>query len=272
MQHAHACAVRTRVVTGVLRAMEDNGIPLLLLKGAALAHLVYRDPTLRPMRDVDVLVRARDAPRAARVLESCGFAVAGPVVPPGHHHARAMSTTVDSATVTIELHHQLLPPTAFLRPVEYDDVSRDAQSFDWSGHEVRGLGREDMLWHVYAHAFAINVTRPAIRLISVADLVTLTEAWIEEIDWERVRRRNRPVWHVLPFLHHLTPWSPRVLEKLQWHVGRAPDGIRPIAPRLSWSVDACRDVMWPPEWWLGVRYGIRGGPHKVWCRMVAGMG
>ena len=269
MQHAHACAVRTRVITGVLRAMEAEGIPLLLLKGAALAHLVYENPMLRPMRDVDALVRARDAPRAARVLEACGFEVAGPVVPPRHHHVRAMSTTVDSATVTIELHHQLLQATPFLRPVEYDDVYRDAQSFDWSGHEARGLGREDTLWHVYAHAFAINITRPAIRLISVADLVTLTEAWVEEIDWELVRRRYGPVWHGLPFLHHLTPWSPRVLEKLQWDVSRTPDGVRPIAPRLLLSVGACRDVMWPPEWWLGVRYGIRRGPHRVWCRLVA---
>jgi hypothetical protein len=268
MQHAHACAVRTRVVTAVLRAMEDEGIPVLLLKGAALAHLVYENPTLRPMRDVDVLVRARDVLRAARLLEACGFAVAGPVVPPGHHHMRAMSTTVDSATVTIELHRQLLQPTPFLRPVEFDDVYRDAQAFDWSDHEVRGLGREDMLWHVYAHAFAINVTRPAIRLISVADLVTLTEAWVEEIDWEHVRRRYRHVWDGLPFLHHLTPWSPRVLEKLRSAPG-TPKGVRPIAPRLSWTRGGCRDVMWPPEWWLGVRYGIRGRSHRVWCRMVA---
>lgn len=267
MQHAHASAVRTRVLTGVLKALEDDGIPALLLKGAALAHLVYENPILRPMRDVDVLVRARDASRATCVLEACGFAAAGPVLPPGHHHMRAMSTTVDSATVTVELHRQLLQPTPFLRPVDFDDVYRNAQTFDWSDQKVRGLGREDMLWHVYAHAFATNVTRPAIRLISVADLVTLAEAWVEDIDWEQVRRRYRTVWDGLPFLHHLTPWSPRVQEKLRCDVRRRPNGLRPIAPHLSWI--PCRDVMWPTEWWMGVRYGTRGRSHRLWCRMIA---
>jgi hypothetical protein len=268
MQHAHACAVRTRVIAGVLSAMEREAIPLLMLKGAALAHVVYGNPLLRPMRDVDALVRARDARRAREVLKACGFSVTGPPVPPDHHHVRGMSTTVDGATVTIELHSRLLQPTPLLRPVEYDDVCRDAQPFEWSGREVRTLGREDMLWHVYAHAFAINVTRPAIRLISVADLVTLTEAWIDAIDWENVRRRYGRVWRALPLLHHLTPWSPRVLEKLRWDVGEVPDGVRPVAARLAWSADACRDVVWPPEWWLRVRYGIRGRAHWAWSRVV----
>ena len=45
MQHAHAHAVRTRVIADVLTLMEDERIPLVLLKGAALAHLVYRRST-----------------------------------------------------------------------------------------------------------------------------------------------------------------------------------------------------------------------------------
>lgn len=268
MQQAHACAIRTRVTTVVLRALEDNGVPHMLLKGSALAHLVYRSPVLRPMRDVDVLVRSRDVKRAADVLEKCGFAGSGLAVPSHHHHIGALSTTLDGATVTIEVHHQLLPAIPFLRPIEYEDVYRDAQSFEWSGHEVRTLGREDMLWHVYAHAFAINVTRPAIRLISVADLVAMTEAWIDEIDWEQLKRRYRRVWRALPLLHHLTPWSSRVLAKLRWDVSRIPNGVRPIAPRLAWSATACRDVMWPPEWWLCTRYGVQRWPHRVWCRTV----
>ena len=51
------------------------------------------------------------------------------------------------------------------------------------------LGCEDMLWHVYANAFVINTLRPgAIRLLSVADLVHTTEAWIDRIDWAQFRR------------------------------------------------------------------------------------
>ena len=72
-QHAHAAAVRTRVIEDVSHAMAQAGVPFLVLKGAALAHLVYDDPRLRPMRDVDLLVRKADTGRALDVLTRCGF-------------------------------------------------------------------------------------------------------------------------------------------------------------------------------------------------------
>ena len=268
MQHAHAYAVRTRVVTEVVKALESEAIRPLLLKGAALAHLVYGNPLLRPMRDVDLLVRGRDVRRAAGILAACGFAETGPPLPRRHHHAPAMTRIVDGAMVTIELHHQLLQPTPFLRRVEYDDVIRDAQAVPWPGHDVLALGREDMLWHVYAHAFAINVTRPAIRLISVADLVALTETWVDQIRWDVVRKHYGRAWHALPRLHQLTPWSPRVLATLGGSGSRAAGAVRRIAPRLEWSDGAWRDIAWPPDWWFGVRYGIRGPWHRLWHRVV----
>src|SRR5262245_5793842 len=49
-QHAHAADVRTRVVCDVARSMEQARVPFLVLKGAALAQMVYAHPRLRPMR------------------------------------------------------------------------------------------------------------------------------------------------------------------------------------------------------------------------------
>src|SRR6478609_2208253 len=72
-QHAHAAAVRTRVTADVAGAMAQAGIPFLVLKGVALAHLVYGDPRLRPMRDVDLLIRKSDARCACDLLTHAGF-------------------------------------------------------------------------------------------------------------------------------------------------------------------------------------------------------
>src|SRR3954451_2652105 len=72
-QHAHAAAVRGRVLANVRRAMAQATEPVLVLKGAALAHLVYGDPGLRPMRDVDLLVPTADTRRAVDLLTRCGF-------------------------------------------------------------------------------------------------------------------------------------------------------------------------------------------------------
>ena len=54
-------------------ALGDAGIPVLLLKGAALAFGDYASPGLRPMNDVDLLVPAAAAAGARRALESAGF-------------------------------------------------------------------------------------------------------------------------------------------------------------------------------------------------------
>jgi len=269
-QHAHAGAVRARVVTDVAGALAHAEVPFLVLKGAALAHLVYDDPRLRPMRDVDLLVRKADTERALDVLIRCGFRPGG-AVPARHHHVQEMSKTREGATVTIELHHELMVRTPFVKPCGYDDLIRRSEPFEWGGMTYRTLGREDMLWHVYAHAFVINTLRPgAIRLVSVADLAHATEAWIDQIDWARFRREYFRLLLALRVLHDLVPWSPHVAEVLREQVERRTASVRasPIASDPDWSVALIPHVLWAPEWWFRMRYGITTWPRWVWFRVV----
>lgn len=62
----------------VLAALREAEIRCLVIKGFALAHLVYPHPALRPMADVDLLVSVRDTEKAAAVLESLGWRVMEP--------------------------------------------------------------------------------------------------------------------------------------------------------------------------------------------------
>ena len=48
-------------------------IPAIVFKGAATAELIYPTPAARPMVDVDLLVRAEDAPEAVRRLGEIGY-------------------------------------------------------------------------------------------------------------------------------------------------------------------------------------------------------
>ena len=147
--------------------------------------------------------------------------------------------TQDGATVTIELHHELLVRTPFVEPRDFDAVIGRSQSFDWGGLSYQTLGCEDMLWHVYAHAFVINTLRPgAIRLLSVADLVHATEAWVDRIDWARLRREYGRLLRALHVLHDLVPWSPQVAAVLREQVSRPAIGVRayPIDSDPEWSV------------------------------------
>jgi hypothetical protein len=66
-------AVLCRELDGVLAALTEAGVPVILLKGAALIKTLYTDPAVRPMNDLDLLVRRFDIPRAVRALQAGGF-------------------------------------------------------------------------------------------------------------------------------------------------------------------------------------------------------
>jgi hypothetical protein len=270
-QHAHAAAVRTRVFNDVASAMAKAGVPFLVLKGAALAQLVYDDPRLRPMRDVDLLIRKEDAGRALDVLTRCGFHSSGTTVATSHHHLQSMARTLDGATVTIELHHELLARTPFVARRDYDDLIQQSQPMEWGDVSCRTLGCDDMLWHVYAHAFVVYTLRPgAIRLLSVADLVHATEAWIDQIDWTRLRRERGRLLRALHVLNDLVPWSPHVADVLRKQMERPAAAVRPypIDSDPEWALRLMPDVLWPPEWWFRMRYGITAWPRWIWFRAV----
>jgi hypothetical protein len=57
-----------------LRVLGDEGIETMVLKGAALAPSYYQDLGVRPMEDVDVLVRPEQASAAAEALLNAGWA------------------------------------------------------------------------------------------------------------------------------------------------------------------------------------------------------
>jgi len=232
LQHAHAAAVRARVLAGVLDAFEDAGIPALLLKGAALAHLVYPSPVLRPMRDVDLLVPERDADRAWRCLQDRGFERSGKDPGPGHHHLHALSLGVDGETVTVEIHRQPLDAVPFVPRLTYGELASRAQTFQIGGRLARTLGPEDMLWHIYAHGFLVCVLRPDPRLIALADLTAALAAWDGVLDRDRLR--------------HLYPRLARALPRLREAAGTGD----------------------PASWWFDVRYGIDGSTRRLWNRVA----
>jgi len=269
VQQAHACAVRERVMADVLSVMHQQRVRLLVLKGAALAQLAYADPRLRPMRDVDLLVHQDDLRRAHDILVRKGFTAGGTTPGPHHHHLPGVSKTVDGAIVTIELHHEMLPRTPFLAPLDYKDLASTSERLDLGGVETRTPAREDLLWHAYAHGFVINTLCPGtLRLISLADVVHGAEAWVDLIDWDRLRRRYPRLVRALTVVSCLVPWSPSVAARLGECARSAQWPVRPIAVSLAWSSALRADVLWPGEWWFRMRYGITTLPHWLWYRSV----
>jgi hypothetical protein len=126
------------------------------------------------------------------------------------------------------------------------------------------LSYEDMLNHIYQH---MRLIFNPLRLISIADMVSLAEGYANEIDWPRVNPR---VLNALALCHWLTPLSEELVKTASLNIDRPPQGIGQEFqgwPRSSlaaqrhegyWGI--LRDSFFPTEWWLRFYYGLPSGP------------
>jgi Uncharacterised nucleotidyltransferase len=109
---------------GAIAALQAAGLPVLLLKGTALAFREYASPGLRPMRDVDLLVPNEGARTARLALERAGWR-------PSERHVEGFLDSIHALAfrgpqgVEVDLHwHALLErPAARLDRLLFEGAS-----------------------------------------------------------------------------------------------------------------------------------------------------
>jgi len=316
LRHQHANRVRTDVLRDILSTYHAAGVSALVLKGAALSHTVYPEPGLRPMSDLDILVREADLWSAQRLLADLGFDAPLPAGPTSaHRHLALAARQVEGLSVQVEIHHKLLSDyfdhaAAFIRSLarpilpgpaadgqgnfrhepsatgpahesawaELEGLTAPPHPFELAGLTAYTLSYEDTLGYLSRHLTShVNVWDFG-RLIWVADIVSLTERFAAEIDWERVRRRYPAVLNTLSLLHFMTPLSDDLFSRAPISLGRAPQGIgtefqgwpkiRPACWREKGYRRVLRDTLIPSEWWLRLRYQVGSARPLFWYRWV----
>ena len=96
----------------------------MLLKGAALTLLYYKDYGLRPMEDVDILVRTSEWQSTIDALSDLGWRARVPVTPRRVAASHAMEFAGDGSQ-RIDLHWHLLPDTCWRNGDEESQQSCD---------------------------------------------------------------------------------------------------------------------------------------------------
>ncbi|MEH6604232.1 MAG: nucleotidyltransferase family protein [Pseudomonadales bacterium] len=155
---------------------------IMLLKGCALANFYYSDVALRPMSDIDILVRPADAVTAMKALKHLGFTV------PNSYEGQ-----LDAETV-----YRLMSRLGFSHP-EYGDVDlhwemlpvHSGRQFDnnvWQNAVEQELDGEDyyipcapdLLLHAILHGLRNNVMLP---IWWVADAQAIMQGE-PKMDWQ----------------------------------------------------------------------------------------
>ena len=146
-------AMNARHVIEAITAMRDAGIDAMLLKGWSVATC-YADPALRPLGDIDLLVRDHDGGAARE--RAAALAVRRP---------------------PIDLHTSLLDLTD--RTVA--QLFERSRMIPLGDIAVRVLGREDQFRHLCLHFFRHAGSRP----LWLCDIAATLEAMPHDFDWER---------------------------------------------------------------------------------------
>lgn len=189
---ATAIASQTRrlesCVAPVVRGLAEAGIPVLLLKGAALRPCIYHNPRLRPMSDIDFMIRPEDLDRALQVLERLGCrrgaALLRPDFVPTYYHEIELLTH-HAVPARIDLHVRPFRPLRYVQSVPADAFWANAQKVRFGGAEVLVPCPEEMVIHLAVHA----AVHGAGRLIWLYDIHRYARRYRAVLNWEAMVQR-----------------------------------------------------------------------------------
>lgn len=181
----------------VVAELHRHDVDVVLLKGAALVPLVHRDPGVRPMEDLDLLVRRDDLARADGAIRSLGYraAATAPVADTGHgatrvqfepHHLPPLVRA--DGTVTIELHHQLGSSDSVL---DFDVAGLWDRAVPCAAGAIECArpSDEDLLVHLCLHFLVDRVRQFSRRALGqLCDVAATIDTLAGTLDWDRLVR------------------------------------------------------------------------------------
>jgi hypothetical protein len=160
----HAAARRSLVLAResvcMQRALEGEGIVSMIVKGTPLAMLAYGELGLKEAADIDLLVTAKDALKARRLLLRLGGRM-DPLLTEDEfarfvEHDKEAVFVFDDSKVTVELHWRLVTHRTLLQGV---DACGPEQFVTFPGGTLRTLADEPLFAFLCLHGGFHNWSR-----------------------------------------------------------------------------------------------------------------
>jgi hypothetical protein len=182
-----------RELDRLLTAFSGTGIPVVVLKGAALAVTIYPEIGLRPMGDLDLLVPEAQIDDAVRVVSQLGYDLEGTLQGLNPSLVRRMGTEVNfqggrRIPVLVELHWSLIGgQESRYQPVmewfwERIETFKPGNELPGSG-EVLCLSPTANLPYLASH-LVLKHGGLRERLLWYYDIYQLLDRWGDRLDWD----------------------------------------------------------------------------------------
>jgi Uncharacterised nucleotidyltransferase len=280
-------AVLDDLLVDVAGRLDQDGIELRVLKGAAVARLDYPAPGRRVFGDVDLLVRGDDIERAIDVLHLGGFTRRIPELRAGFDRRFGKGAQLSRGFgLELDLHRTFAdgPFGVSSRP---DELFAAYDTIEVHGMQLRALTPVDRFVHACFHvALSGHLRLSSVR--DVAQLALVTRPDVDAVHDRFCSWRAEPVlaraitrtWQILD-LGAPSPWSDwaarfeydrRARRALAASIGegagwpvKALEGVRAV-PGAGSKVAYLRALAWPSSGFVASR-GVRRGAR--WSRAVA---
>jgi len=169
----------------LLGRLRWDNIPVIALKGVHLATAVYRNIALRPMCDIDLLVKQADLVRVQEILVEQGYIASKEEIGCAQEHLPPFKK---KGSLPVEIHFHIVGPPFSLR-VDVETLWNRAQVSSIQGIEVLTFCPEDLLLHLCIHVSFHHAFDNGIR--PLFDISHTIEHYAEELDWEQLLGRSR---------------------------------------------------------------------------------
>ena len=202
----------------ILGSFKNEGIDVVVLKGAALAEVVYNDISLRGFNDIDILVLKNDLNMAKNVAIAAGYTLENIHSPEAFMEEFGYNLHYIK-DITLEIHWDIARRIGNEQytNIDINEVWDNAIPMKISNNDCKMMSPEDMLLHLSIHLAGHRYG----RLIWLCDIAEIIRYY--DINWEKLilnakkYRTKAYVYYTLYFTSELfgSEVPSRVLKELR---------------------------------------------------------
>lgn len=181
-----------------LQALTQVGVPVIVLKGAALAKVVYQNAALRPLRDLDLLVPRGEVVRAETKLKELGYSEHRVEPQPGaalEYESQMLFFKTAPLLSQIEIHWNLIDSPFYQHKLSTDWFWQTAVPFSLGNVNALMLGPEAQILHLCAH---LLLHHGGDDLLWLNDIAETLPTYQDHLNWDTLLQRAEEFGLVAP--------------------------------------------------------------------------